>query len=268
MGCSGAGGKDDRAHSPSGPTGPRNKAEMKSTRLTAATRSPTRAKLRVEMPRASGHSLLLVVALLAIVAAGSSRAGMTARGTRPSTPVSPDHASIGEYRRSPADGTTLVVDQQSRIHVHGQVIGIGASLTSAIRALGHPKLAGDTESGNLDCFAKWSRIGINALFQDFGGTGPYGLCRPGHAFRLGFATLRGDWWQTNRGLSVGDTAQTVQRLYPHAPATICNTDQVKTHGFALATRPDDSAGGIRVSTLCAIVSADRVVGLGISRTGE
>ena len=89
-----------------------------------------------------------------------------------------------------------------------------ARLRAAIRALGEPTGKSSVYGGEA-CNVRWSDIGLLIKFSNFGG-GDACLPGDGYAQVLVIKGKSARRWQTNRGLTLGNTVARLRQLHPSA----------------------------------------------------
>jgi hypothetical protein len=83
------------------------------------------------------------------------------------------------------------------------------TLGGAIDAFGKP---GSRDRNGGACTVRWARHGLKIVFYNLGGSNP---CRPATGF-FSNARARGQHWETDKGLRIGDRQRRLRNLYPNA----------------------------------------------------
>lgn len=97
---------------------------------------------------------------------------------------------------------------QSDVRIGSFAVKRDGTLEGLDRAFGLARAIHRTQTG---CRAAWKKYGLTVDLYNLGGQDP---CGPkGYFFR---GIMRGARWHTQRGLQVGDSVRSLQRLYPKA----------------------------------------------------
>lgn len=158
-----------------------------------------------------------------------------------------------ETEEEPTSDRTLVLRDRAGPYRYWGELGPGEAYERAVAAFGIPSARGKAAPTSRTCTVRWESHGVDVDFVGAAGCGDAALRRRGSWLGM---RLWGPGWTTESGLRVGDSAETIRKLYPDARYV----SEPPTPGYwTLVVRQSQDFG--RVPLLIAQVGAGRVVAI-------